>query len=176
MSTGDRFGRSNPGLDVATVAALCDIVEGTGSRILAVIGLVKNAGKTTVVNALLANCRSLFGLTSLGLDGERIDHLTGLAKPRISPPKGTLIATTQGSLQRSRYDLEILEELPYQTSLGRVLIGRAGGHGHIEVSGPTTLAELRGTIARLEALGAAACSSTAPSTGWAALRRASATV
>ncbi len=155
MSTGDRFGRSNPGLDVATVAALCDIVEGTGSRILAVIGLVKNAGKTTVVNALLANCQSLFGLTSLGLDGERIDHLTGLAKPRISPPKGTLIATTQGSLQRSRYDLEILEELPYQTPLGRVLIGRAGGHGHVEVSGPTTLAELRGTIARLQALGAA---------------------
>ncbi len=104
---------------------------------------------------LLANSSSPCGLTSLGLDGERTDHLTGLAKPRISPPEGTLIATTRGSLHRSRYDLDILEELPYQTPLGRVVIGRAGAHGQVEVSGPTTLAELRGTIARLRALGAA---------------------
>jgi len=140
--------------DAATVDALYDIIAGSGSRSLAVIGLVKNAGKTTVVNALMANCRHLFGLTSLGLDGERIDHLTGLAKPRIAPPAGTLVATTRGSLDRSRYAMDVLEELPYHTPLGRVVIGRAGGEGQVEVSGPTTLAELRGTVARLLALGA----------------------
>ena len=74
----------------ATVDSLYSIIAGSGSRSLADIGLVKNAGKTTVVNALMANCPHLFGLTSLGLDGERIDHLTGLAKPRIAPPAGTL--------------------------------------------------------------------------------------
>jgi hypothetical protein len=141
-------------LDAATVDALYDIIAGSGSRSLAVIGLVKNAGKTTVVNALMANCRHLFGLTSLGLDGERTDHLTGLAKPRIAPPAGTLVATTQGSLDRSRYAMEVLETLPYHTPLGRVVIGRAGSEGQVEVSGPTTLAELRGTVRRLLALGA----------------------
>jgi hypothetical protein len=140
--------------DTATVDALYRIVAGSGSRSLAVIGLVKNAGKTTVVNALMANCPHLFGLTSLGLDGERIDHLTGLAKPRIAPPAGTLVATTQGSLDRSRYAMEILEELPFLTPLGRVVIGRAGSDGQVEVSGPTTLAELRATIERLQAHGA----------------------
>ncbi len=80
--------------DAATVDALYDIIAGSGSRSLAVVGLVKNAGKTTVVNALMANCDHLFGLTSLGLDGERTDHLTGLAKPSITPPAGTLVATT----------------------------------------------------------------------------------
>ncbi len=50
--------------------------------------------------------------------------------------------------------MEVLEELPYHTPLGRVVIGRAGSEGQVEVSGPTTLAELRGTIARLQALGA----------------------
>ena len=69
--------------DAATVDALYDIIAGSGSRSLAVIGLVKNAGKTTVVNALMANCPHLFGLTSLGLDGERIDHLTGMIVIKI---------------------------------------------------------------------------------------------
>jgi hypothetical protein len=140
--------------DAATVDALYDIIAGSGSRSLAVIGLVKNAGKTTVVNALMANCPHLFGLTSLGLDGERTDHLTGLAKPSIAPPEGTLVATTRGSLERSHYAMEILEELPFHTPLGRVVIGRAGSDGKIEVSGPTTLAELRFTIEALQAHGA----------------------
>jgi hypothetical protein len=66
----------------------------------------------------------------------------------------TLVATTQGSLERSRYAMEALEVLPFHTPLGRVVIGRAGGHGAVEVSGPTTLAELRVTVERLQALGA----------------------
>ena len=140
--------------DAATVDALYDIIAASGSRSLAVIGLVKNAGKTTVVNALMANCAHLFGLTSLGLDGERTDHLTGLAKPSIAPPAGTLIATTRGSLERSHYVMEVLEELPFHTPLGRVVIGRAGAAGTIEVSGPTTLAELRVTIEALQTHGA----------------------
>ena len=64
------------------------------------------------------------------------------------------MATTQGSLERSRYAMEALEELPFHTPLGRVVIGRAGGDGAVEVSGPTTLAELRVTVERLQALGA----------------------
>jgi hypothetical protein len=140
--------------DVATLAALHDIIADSGSRSLAVIGLVKNAGKTTVVNALMANRRRVFGLTSLGLDGERTDHLTGLAKPSIAPPAGTLVATTQGSLERSHYTMEVLQELPFHTPLGRVVIGRAGSEGKVEVSGPTTLAELRVTIEALQAHGA----------------------
>jgi hypothetical protein len=137
-----------------TVSALFDIIAGSGSRSLAVVGLAKNAGKTTVVNALMANSPQRFGLTSLGLDGERTDHLTGLAKPSITPPAGTLVATTQGSLDRSRYAMEALEVLPFHTPLGRVVIGRAAGVGAVEVSGPTTLAELRVTVERLQALGA----------------------
>jgi hypothetical protein len=140
--------------DSATVDALYDIIAESGVRSLAVIGLVKNAGKTTVVNALMTNCAHRFGLTSLGLDGEKVDHLTGLAKPRIAPPAGTLVATTRGSLERSHYAMDVLEELPFHTPLGRVVIGRAGNDGQIEVSGPTTLAELRVTVERLQAHGA----------------------
>jgi hypothetical protein len=140
--------------DPATVDALYSLIAESGALSVAVIGLVKNAGKTTVVNALMANCSHRFGLTSLGLDGERTDHLTGLAKPRIAPPAGTLVATTIGSLDRSHYDMPVLRELPFVTPLGRVVIGAASGDGQVEVSGPTTLNELRATIAALIELGA----------------------
>jgi hypothetical protein len=138
--------------DAATT--LFDVVAASGARTIAVIGLVKNAGKTTVVNALMDNVPQRFGLTSLGLDGERTDHLTGLAKPRIVPPRGTLIATTVGSLDRSHYTMEHLERLPFHTSLGGVVIGRATGDRAVEISGPTTLAEVAATATRLHALGA----------------------
>ncbi len=154
MTPSSRDGIAEVRPETATVAALCDILAGSGSRSIAVVGLVKNAGKTTVVNSLMAGCGRLFGLTSLGLDGERTDHLTGLAKPSIAPPAGTLVATTRGSLERSRYPMAALEELPFRTPLGCVVLGRASGEGAVEVSGPTTLAELRVTIDRLQALGA----------------------
>jgi hypothetical protein len=147
-------GADVPGPDNATVDVLYQMVTASRARSLAVVGLAKNAGKTSVVNALMANCSCRFGLTSLGLDGERVDHLTGLAKPRITPPEGTLIATTTGSLQRSRYHMTILEELPFVTPLGPVVIGRASGEGEVEISGPTTLAELRHAIDRVLARGA----------------------
>jgi hypothetical protein len=135
-------------------ATLFDVVRDSGAATIAVIGLVKNAGKTTVVNALMDNVPLRFGLTSLGLDGERTDHLTGFDKPRIVPPRGTLIATTIGSLDRSHYTMEHLERLPFHTSLGSVVIGRAVGDRAVEISGPTTLAEVAATAARLHAHGA----------------------
>jgi len=139
---------------VAPVASLFDVVQHSGADTVAVIGLVKNAGKTTVVNALMDNVPLRFGLTSLGLDGERTDHLTGLDKPRIMPPRGTLIATTVGSLDRSQYTMEQLERLPFHTALGAVVIGRAVGERTVEISGPTTLSEVRVTVDHLRDHGA----------------------
>jgi hypothetical protein len=137
------------------VSGLYDLITASSARRIAVIGLVKNAGKTTVVNALMANVAQRFGLTSLGLDGERTDHLTGLAKPCIVPPPGTFVATTTGSLDRSHYHLRSIEEMPFRTALGRVVIGIAGEHGEaVEVSGPTTLRQVRATADRLLQLGA----------------------
>lgn len=135
-------------------AELFRLVAESPAEALAIIGLVKNAGKTTVANAVLAHVDLRFGLTSLGLDGERTDNLTGLAKPRIVPPPGTLVATTTGSLDRSHYRMETIAELPFRTALGRVVIGRATGESPVEVSGPTTLAQVRQTVEALRELGA----------------------
>lgn len=147
-------GRTTAATGTAADGGLFRLFADHPARAVAIIGLVKNAGKTTVANAILAHVRSRFGLTSLGLDGERTDNLTGLAKPRIVPPEGTLVATTTGSLDRCRCRLEVVAELPFRTALGRVIVGRAAGGCAVEVSGPTTLAQVRATVDALIGLGA----------------------
>ena len=119
-------------------------------RSVTVVGLAKNAGKTTVVNHLLAHAEGRLGLASLGLDGEATDQLTGLAKPRIAPPAGALVSTTV----HLRGQAPILRELPYRTAAGAVVIVRAAGGAPVVVSGPTRLDELDGTLAALVAAGA----------------------
>lgn len=53
-------------------------------RSLSIIGMCKNAGKTTVLNKLIAELnesRVRLGLTSIGRDGESTDLVTRTAKP-----------------------------------------------------------------------------------------------
>ena len=80
-------------------ASLAQLVTEAKIRSLSLIGLSKNVGKTTTTNHLL---KTLVGekyyrsdelaLTSLGLDGEATDALTGLPKPRYIPQAGMLLS------------------------------------------------------------------------------------
>jgi hypothetical protein len=89
-------------------AQLASIVAQARIARLALIGLAKNVGKTTTTNHLL---ETLLGgelyraeelaLTSLGLDGEAIDALTGLPKPRYVPQAGLIVATTADLLDQA---------------------------------------------------------------------------
>ena len=74
-----------------------DLVE--AARTVTVVGLAKNAGKTTVVNHLLARLPGRLGLASLGLEGEARVQLTGLPKPRVFRPPGAIVATAEGLLE-----------------------------------------------------------------------------
>src|SRR5881397_2066455 len=80
---------------------LAQIVAEANIARLSLIGLSKNVGKTTTTNHLLETLlhHNLYhagelAITSLGLDGEAIDALTGLPKPRYAPEAGMLVATT----------------------------------------------------------------------------------
>jgi hypothetical protein len=124
------------------------------SGVTAVVGLSKNAGKTTVVNHLLARLRQPLAIASLGLDGEARDALTGLAKPSVCPPAGTLVLTASALADGAEGTFPIVAELPYETATGRVVVCRAAGDGAIRVSGPTSLEELDGALAWLRRAGA----------------------
>ncbi|HUZ85110.1 MAG TPA: hypothetical protein VMU66_10470 [Gaiellales bacterium] len=121
-----------------------------GRRTLAVIGLAKNCGKTTVVNHLLERLEGPVGLASLGLDGERTDHLTGLPKPRVKPPRGALVATADDLPAAGRVCLRT----GIGTAVGEVVVVQADGSRAIVVSGPARLGELDQLVEQLRRLGA----------------------
>lgn len=114
---------------------------------LALIGLSKNAGKTTCLNHIITVWHSSgqtrpLALTSIGRDGEVEDIVSGRSKPRIYIPAGTLIASAEGALQRSDALLEILELTNVRTAFGEVIICRALSDGYVELAGPSAAEEI----------------------------------
>ncbi len=121
-------------------------------RTITVVGLAKNAGKTTVINHLLEHMHGRVGIASLGLDGEARDQLTGLHKPRVWPPADALVATTTGLVDV--HAVRVVERLPYRTAVGSVLVVEPPSDTPVTVSGPTRLDELDATVEALHAAGA----------------------
>ena len=71
---------------------------------VSLIGMCKNAGKTTVLNRLIKDCRRMdesIALTSIGRDGERSDLVTNTKKPEIFVYDGTIIATAESCFLRA---------------------------------------------------------------------------
>jgi uncharacterized NAD-dependent epimerase/dehydratase family protein len=119
-------------------------------RSVVVVGTAKNAGKTTVCNALraVAHRRGLtIGLTSIGRDGEAADALDALAKPRVRLWPGTLIALAAGLVPRTPA-LAILET-GAGSALGPTVFARVVLPTTCELAGPPTARTMRATIERL---------------------------
>jgi hypothetical protein len=145
-------------------ALLAHLVAGANIHRLALIGLSKNVGKTTATNHLLETlineklyCSDEIALTSLGLDGEAIDALTGLPKPRYVPQAGLLVATTAELLRQAESEgaqVERLQQLPGRTALGPVILARILRPGRVIIAGPTLLRDLRNAMDQLQVFGA----------------------
>jgi hypothetical protein len=143
---------------------LAQIVSQAAISRLSLIGLAKNVGKTTTTNHLLETLLAEkhyradeLALTSLGLDGEAVDALTGLPKPRYVPKAGLLIATTAELLRQAENEgarVEHLLQLPGRTALGPVVLARILEPGRVIIAGPTLLRDLRGALDKLQGLGA----------------------
>lgn len=109
-------------------------------KVISIIGMTKNSGKTTTLNYIIENLKSskLLGLTSVGRDGETKDLVTATKKPRIFVPKGTLIATAKECLFNGDITREILKTTSISTSMGEIVICRALSDGFVEIAGPST--------------------------------------
>ena len=112
---------------------------------MSIVGMCKNAGKTTMLNWLLAHTgrRQILGLTSIGRDGESTDVVTGTEKPSIFVPAGTLIATAKDMLRLGDVTKEILITTGMTTPLGEVVVMRARSDGYVQLAGPSITAQLR---------------------------------
>ncbi|MCR5610367.1 MAG: hypothetical protein K6F68_00835 [Clostridiales bacterium] len=112
-----------------------------GVKTLSVIGMCKNAGKTTVLNSAILECEErgeTLGLTSIGRDGERSDLVTNTKKPEIFVKEGAVIATAEGLVPYGDVSREILEKTGIPTPMGEIIIFRARSSGFVQLGGAST--------------------------------------
>ena len=116
-----------------------------GVKTMSIVGMCKNAGKTTMLNWMLHHdrLRGTLGLTSIGRDGESTDVVTGTEKPGIFVREGTLIATARDMLRLGDVTTEILATTGIPTPLGEVVILRARSAGNVQLAGPSITSQLR---------------------------------
>lgn len=120
-----------------------------------VIGLCKNAGKTTAMRRLMAELgEERLALTSVGRDGERTDLVTGTEKPDLYLKLGDLFATARGMITLCDATLEVVDLTDVMTPLGPVAIFRTLSDGYVQLAGPSAAGQLRPLTARFMELGA----------------------
>ncbi len=122
--------------------------------VISIIGNAKNAGKTTVLNALIESFKSMrIGLTSIGMDGEALDNVTSLPKPRIKVHPSFLVATAEGCLKAAEAEYSLIEKTSIRTPLGNIVIAQAKNTGNMLVAGPSKISEMELAIEKLKQAG-----------------------
>lgn len=120
-----------------------------------VIGLCKNAGKTTALCRLIAELEGeTLAVTSAGRDGERTDVVTGTEKPEIWVRAGTIFATARGLLPLCDVTVQVLAVTDVHTPLGQVAVLRALSDGWVQLAGPSAVGQLEPLERTFRALGA----------------------
>ncbi len=108
-------------------------------KILSIIGLSKNCGKTTTLIKLVEKLEGdnlKICVTSIGIDGEKFDHLYFFEKPLIYLKKNFYIITSEGSLKDSDIEYTILKRFNIETPKGELLLLKVEREGNVEISGP----------------------------------------
>jgi len=85
-------------------------------------------------------------ITSIGLDGEKIDQVTFMDKPRINVKINDLIATAENTLVAFDAEYEIIQKTDIRTAIGNILILRITRAGNALVAGPSGVNGMSRTV------------------------------
>ncbi len=124
------------------------------ASIIGIAGTAKNTGKTTTLNALLkesSGCGATVGITGIGYDGEDIDNITGLPKPRVIAHEGMIVSTSRHCVPASGWT--IIEQTPYTSALGEIVIARCNKQSTVVVAGPKKRSDLLNVTRRMSEAG-----------------------
>ncbi|MCF6094092.1 hypothetical protein L1765_08970 [Microaerobacter geothermalis] len=111
-------------------------------RRISIIGLAKNAGKTTVLNRLISESvkdQIPIGIASIGVDGEKKDAWLEFPKPPIHVYPGMLVVTGEWAMEESTAEIELLKEMKGTTNMGSLFLVRIKKQGDIKVGGTPTI-------------------------------------
>ena len=124
--------------------------------VIGIVGTAKNTGKTTTLSYLMQHAHAAglqVGITGIGYDGEELDNITFLPKPRLNLPTDTIVTTSERCLAVSTAKFEILERTGIVTSLGQVLILRVTEPGLVVVAGPNRKRTLATIVGKMKMIG-----------------------
>lgn len=80
----------------------------------------------------------VLGVSSIGLDGEDLDTVSYLPKPKVVLPEGSLVVTAWECLNQSEAQLQVLTNLDIRTGLGDIVLARVTAPGNVLLGGPST--------------------------------------
>ena len=118
----------------------------TQYRTLSIVGMAKNAGKTTALNYLIEAADDegiVLGITSTGRDGETSDLVTETEKPRVYLYEDTIVSVPTLLYELAEAGLEILGKSDYRTAIGEMLLCRVRESGYVQIAGPVATADTR---------------------------------
>jgi hypothetical protein len=110
-------------------------------HVIGVAGTAKNTGKTTTLQAVAGYLRArevpVF-LTSIGYDGEDLDNITGLPKPKISVEEGDRVASALPLIEGASARFSDLVFAGVKCALGPVYFATAVSSGKVVLAGPAS--------------------------------------
>lgn len=126
-------------------------------KTISIVGMAKNAGKTTVLNYLIEEAVDegiTLGITSTGRDGESTDLVTGTDKPRVFLEADTIVSVPTQLYELADAGLEILRMTRYGSSIGQIMLCRVVSSGYVQVAGPVINASHKEMCREMLELGA----------------------
>lgn len=126
-------------------------------KTLSIVGMAKNAGKTTALNYLIEEAMDegvVLGITSTGRDGESTDLVTGTDKPKVFLDAGTIVSVPVKLYELADAGLEILSMTGYSTALGQVMLCRVAESGYVQIAGPVNTKDHKKMCQEMLAYGA----------------------
>src|SRR5262245_60935554 len=135
------------------VPTLIDRFAASSARRVAIMGLTRDAGKTTALVHLIRGLKDRGTSAAIAAGGREAVEVEFPQAPRgLTLPlvEGTIVATSAAAAARATAQLEVLETTKIQSPQGHVLIARVSSEGEVEPVGPPSAHELRQV---LEAIG-----------------------
>lgn len=126
-------------------------------KVLSLVGMSKNAGKTTALNFLIEEATDedlVPGITSTGRDGEGTDLVTGTEKPKVFVYEDTIVTIPVELYEIADAGIEIIRRTDYHSTFGSILLCRVLDQGYVQVAGPTSTADQQALSQEMLELGA----------------------
>ncbi len=104
-----------------------------------------------MINHLLKHLKNRkIALTSIGLDGEEIDQINFMPKPRILVKEGYIVATARNTLENCEAEYEILCETDVSTPIGDIVIIKVLKPGNALIAGPSRVFDMQKLLLNIE--------------------------